>query len=488
MSPGGDATLGGTSSAVPADLRAYARAALEIDEHIHQLAVRLGRVLEAYRATKPEFGDPIPRIEDDLERYAQFCREVDLGVAQTADAFEQAGALPHGAFGPPVPVGQRVVVSDGLLAQAVWAAGAPPPLPPPTPKAKPKEHEGGGGGLFGGLLHAVEHPMDTLGDAASAVELAGSDSLGAAEHAGSDALHNVEDAGAALVHDIEHPSDDLAAAASGLEKAAGGVRDFIDYTVDEGTQAENREFGLVGDVVSAVEHPEETATTLGHLGDRALQGLEALGGRVLHDIEYPTDALGDAEHAQEEFLTGFAAGMKDMAQAAILLARAVPGTPLWAASMAIDPQGTMKLQGQFARGLVQMAANPGEVLGNMLDLKDLEAGDFARWSGHLTPDVLATLLTMGAGGAAAGGGEGMAAAAEEATSEEGAKDIVEGAATASADHAAEGARGAGATLGTPSIPLAKGPIARLLASPAPEDGESVWREISTTDGELVGIR
>jgi hypothetical protein len=46
----------GTSSAVPADLRAYSQAAMQIDDQIHQLALRLGRVLDAYRATKPEYG------------------------------------------------------------------------------------------------------------------------------------------------------------------------------------------------------------------------------------------------------------------------------------------------------------------------------------------------------------------------------------------------------------------------------------------------
>ncbi|MEA2614966.1 MAG: hypothetical protein QOE72_749, partial [Chloroflexota bacterium] len=30
-------------------------------------------MLDAYRASRPEFGRPLPRIEDDLERYARRC-------------------------------------------------------------------------------------------------------------------------------------------------------------------------------------------------------------------------------------------------------------------------------------------------------------------------------------------------------------------------------------------------------------------------------
>jgi hypothetical protein len=46
MSPPEDAGPDGTSSAVPADLRAYSQAAVQIDEHIRQLALWLGRVLD----------------------------------------------------------------------------------------------------------------------------------------------------------------------------------------------------------------------------------------------------------------------------------------------------------------------------------------------------------------------------------------------------------------------------------------------------------
>ncbi|HEX3607966.1 MAG TPA: hypothetical protein VH134_18750, partial [Candidatus Dormibacteraeota bacterium] len=418
MSPGDD----GTSSAVPADLRAYSQAALQIDEQIHELALRLGRTLDAYRATRPEFGAEIPRIEDDLARYAQRCREIDARVGQIADAFEHAGAA-HPAGIAPIAPGQPVVVAEAVLAQAVQAATAPPP-------PKPKEHhDRGGGGLLGGLFHAVEHPMDTLGSAASAVEHVASDALGTAEHAGS----NLVDAGAALVHGLEHPSEALAEAATGLENAAGGVKDFVGYVADEAKNAEMRQLHVVGDVVSAAEHPVETVQALEsgtrHLEAKALQGLEALGGRMLHDIEHPMDALKDAETGTTEFMAGFASGVKDMAGAALLLARVIPGTPMWAASMAVDPVGTMKLQEQFARGLVHMASNPGEALGNMIDIKDLEAGNFARWEGHIAPDVIVTLLTMGGGGVAAATSEGVAKTAAEATAEDVSTTVAEESAT-----------------------------------------------------------
>lgn len=392
------------SSAVPADLRAYSRAAVQIDDQIHELALRLGRVLDAYRATRPEFGTPIPRIEDDLVRYAQRCREIDRRVGRIADAFERAGATQHADVAP--GPGQPLVVAEAVLARAVQAATAPPE---PKPSPKSKEHHDDG--LLGGLLHAVEHPVDTLGSAASAAEHVASDALGSVGHTASAGLDTLEDAGAALVHGIEHPSDALSQAASGLETAAGDVRGFVDSE---------------------------------HLGPRVLQGLEALGGTLVHDIEHPLDVLASAEQAAKDFVAGFASGVKDMAQAAMLLARVIPGTPMWAASMAVDPVGTMNLQEQFARGLVHMASNPGEALGTMIEIKDLEAGDFARWEGHLTPDVIVTLLTMGAGGAAAGAGEGIAATAAEATSEQAAKTVVEDAATTAAQEAAQdtGARAA----------------------------------------------
>jgi len=427
--PGGDTASGGTSRAVPADLRAYSRAALEIDEQIHQLALRLGRVLDAYRAANPEFGDPIPRIEDDLERYARFCREVDLRVGRIADAFERAGA----AAPSDVP-GQPVVVADAVLAQAVQAA--PAPVPPPKLREKPKEHHDGAGGLFGGLLHAVEHPMDAVGGAASAAEHASSDALGTVEHAGSAALRDIEDAAAALVHGLEHPSEDLAAAATGLEQVARGVTDFAGDIGEEARQAEQRQLDLLADVVSAVAHPVKTAKGLEHLETRALHGLEALGGRMIHDVEHPLDGLQDAEHAVRDFVSGFAAGVRDMAQAAVLLARVIRGTPMWAASMATDPAGTMKLQKQFAKGLVHMASDPGDALGNMLDLKDLQAGNFARWEGHLTPAVILTLLTAGGGGAATAAGENVAKTAAEATAEDVAATAVEDAVRSGAGGAA----------------------------------------------------
>ncbi len=379
MSASEDRASEATSSAVPAELRAYSQAAVQIDEQIHALSLRLGRVLDAYRATKPGFGGPLPRIEDDLARYAQPCLDIDRRVARIADAFEQAGSVHPGGAGP-VASGQPVVVADVALAKAVEAVTGPR-----TPKPKPKEHHDDGG-LLGGLLHAAEHPMDTLGHAASAAEHAASEALGTVEHATSAGVHNLGDAGAALVHDIEHPSEALADAATGLETAAGEVKGFVGYVADQAVNVEKRQLGMAGALVDAAEQPAETAhelrTGAEHLAGKALQGLEALGGRMLHDIEHPMDALADAEHAETEFLSGFASGVKDMAQAAMLLSRVIPGTPMWAASMAIDPVETMKLQEQFAKGLVHMAANPGEALGNMIDIKDLEAGSFAVGGSH----------------------------------------------------------------------------------------------------------
>jgi hypothetical protein len=137
------------------------------------------------------------------------------------------------------------------------------------------------------------------------------------------------------------------------------------------------------------------------------------------------DTLSSAEQAADDFVTGFATGVKDMAQAAMLLARVIPGTPMWAASMAIDPEGTAKLQEQFAKGLAHMVEHPVDALGNMIDIKDLQSGDYAKWLGHLTPDVIITVLTMGGGGAAAAAGEGVAKTAAETTAEQVAKRVAE---------------------------------------------------------------
>jgi hypothetical protein len=127
---------------------------------------------------------------------------------------------------------------------------------------------------------------------------------------------------------------------------------------------------------------------------------------MLHAIEHSLNTLSNAEQAAEDFVTGFAAGVKDMAQAAMLLARVLPGTPMWMASMAVDPGGTMKLQEQFAKGLAHMVEHPVDALETILDVKDLKSGDDAKWPGHLTPDVIVAVLTAGGGGAAAVAGEG----------------------------------------------------------------------------------
>jgi hypothetical protein len=112
----------------------------------------------------------------------------------------------------------------------------------------------------------------------------------------------------------------------------------------------------------------------------------------------------------------------------MLLARVIPGTPMWMASMAVDPEGTVRLQEQFAKGLAHMVEHPVDALGNMIDVKDLQSGDYAKWLGHLTPDVIVTVLTMGGGGAAAAAGEGVARTASEATAEQVAKTVAEDAA------------------------------------------------------------
>jgi hypothetical protein len=242
-----EAAANGTSSAVPADLRAYSQAAVLIDEHIHQLALRLGRVLDAYRASRPEFGRPLPRIEDDLERYARRCLEIDRGVGQVAAAFEHAGAVPQGGASAantsqPVVAAEATIAAtleEGRRAAAVRAAAAAAPSPPPT-----REHHNHG--LLGGLIHAVEHPGDTA-----------------------------------------------AALATGAEHVATG----------------------------------------------ALHGLESLDGGILHAIEHPMDTLSSAEQAADDFVTGFATGVKDMAQAAMLLARVIPGTPMWRRAWLSTPRG-----------------------------------------------------------------------------------------------------------------------------------------------------
>ena len=405
MRPVEDKPPEGASSAVPADLRAYSEAAVQIDEHIHQLALRLGRVLDAYRATKPEFGRPIPRIEDDLERYARRCLDIDLRVGLIADAFEHAGSAPQGGSGGATS-SQPVVAAETTIAAALEQAQHAKAAPP-RPKKKEEHH---GGGLLGGLVHAVEHPVETLSGAVSAVEHTASDAWGTVEHAAEHRLHDVEDAGAALVHGIEHPAETLDAVASGLEKAAGEVADLGGHAVSGATSAG-------GEVLHAVEHPGDTAAALGtdaeHVAGAALQGLEATGGGILHAIEHPLERLSSAEQAAEDFVTGFAAGVRDMAQAAMLLARVIPGTPTWMASMAIDPEGTVTLQEKFAKGLALMVEHPVDVLGNMIDIKDLQSGDYAKWLGHLTPDVIVTVLTMGGGGEAAAAGEGVAKAAGE---------------------------------------------------------------------------
>jgi hypothetical protein len=333
------------------------------------------------------------------------------------------------------------------------------------------------------LIHAVEHPADTLSDAASAVEHVASDAWGTVDHAAEHRLHDVEDAGAALVHGIEHPTETLDAAASGLEKAAGEVADFGGRVVSgaasaggevlhalehpgetlaageslaEGAArdlaggAEHVARDLVGGVenaggamLDAIEHPGDTAAALAkdaeHVAGAALHGLESMGGGILHAIEHPLETLSSAEQAAEDFVTGFAAGVRDMAQAAMLLARVIPGTPMWMASMAIDPEGTVKLQEQFAKGLAHMVEHPVDALGNMIDIKDLQSGDYAKWLGHLTPDVIVTVLTAGGGGAAAAAGEGVARTAGEATAEQVAKTVAEDAAKTAGEGAAKAA-------------------------------------------------
>jgi fructose-specific component phosphotransferase system IIB-like protein len=444
MSPPDDALPDGTSCAVPADLRAYSQAAVQIDEQIHQLALRLGRVLDTYRARKPEFGGPIPRIEDDLACYARYCLKIDRRVGQIADAFERAGSTDRGGASAS-GAGWPVVVAEAALARAVDAETKPAPAP--TNKEEHHDH-----GLLGDLIRAVEHPADTLDHAASAVEHAASDAWGTVEHAVRARLHDAEEAGVALVHGIEHPTETLDAAASGLEKAAGEVAGFgrqVDVGAESAgraalhalehpgqtlSEAETVVQGAAADLVGgaehviadaagglekaggalldAAEHPGDTAAKVAsgaeQVANGALHGLEAMGGGILHAIEHPLDTLSNAEQAAEAFVTGFASGVRDMAQAAMLLARVIPGTPMWMASMAIDPEGTVKLQERFARGLAHMVEHPVDTLGNMIDIKDLQNGDVAKWLGHLTPDVIVTVLTAGAASAATGVGEGVA--------------------------------------------------------------------------------
>jgi hypothetical protein len=84
-----------------------------------------------------------------------------------------------------------------------------------------------------------------------------------------------------------------------------------------------------------------------------------------------------------------------------------------------------------------MVEHPVDSFGNMIDIKDLQNGDYAKWLGHLTPDVIVTVLTMGGGGAAAAAGEGVAETAAEATTEQVAKTVAEDAAQTEGLTAAE---------------------------------------------------
>jgi hypothetical protein len=104
----------------------------------------------------------------------------------------------------------------------------------------------------------------------------------------------------------------------------------------------------------AVEHPGDTATALAtdaeHAAGATLHGLGSLGGGILHGIENPLETLSSAEQAVEDYLTGFATGVRDMAQAALLLARVTPGSAVWMVSMEIDPEGTMSCRSSSPRG------------------------------------------------------------------------------------------------------------------------------------------
>ncbi|MEA2616436.1 MAG: hypothetical protein QOE72_2219 [Chloroflexota bacterium] len=514
MGPPADQPPDRTSSAVPAELRAYSEAAVQIDKHIHQLALRLGRVLDAYRATKPEFGRPIPRIEDDLERYAQRCVTIDRRVGRVADAFEHAGSAPQGGSGAassqPVVAAEAAIAAALEEAQRAAAAETAKPAPPP-----PKNEEHHDHGLLGVLIHAVDHPGDTLSHAASAVEHGASDALGTVEHAAGERLHDLGAAGASLVHGFKHPGETLDATASGLEKAAGEVAGFGGHVI-AGTEsagggvlhaiehpaetlaagealAEGVARNLAGGtervasdvaggletagsaVLDATEHPGATAAALlrgtEHAAAADLQGLEMLGGEILHAIEHPWDTLSNAEQAAEDFVTGFATGARDMAQAAMLLARVIPGTPMWMASMAVDPEGTVKLQEQFAKGLAHMVEHPVDSLGNMIDITDLLNGNYAKWLGHVTPDVIVTVLTTGAGGAAAAG-EGLADTAAEDVTATLAKDAATTAAKGTAKSAAEDSAS----------------LRSVLLRPAPKNASEVWEGISSPDGDLIGFQ
>jgi hypothetical protein len=239
--------------------------------------------------------------------------------------------------------------------------------------------------------------------------------------------------------------------------------------------AETAGGAVVHGVEHAIEHPGDTATALvtgaEHVGEATLHGLAALGGGILHAIEHPLDELSSAEQAVEDFVTGFASGVRDMAKAAMLLARVLPGTPMWMASMAIDPKGTARLQEQFAKGLVHIFEHPVDALGNMIDIKDLQNGDYAKWLGHLTPDVIVAALTVGAGGAAAAGEGLMDTAAEDVTATV-AKDAATTAAKGTAKSAAEDVAS----------------LRSVLLRPPPTNAKEVWEGISSPDGDLFGFQ
>ena len=231
----------GTSSAVPADLLAYSRAAVQIDEQIHQLAVRLGRVLDAYRATNPEFGAPIPRIEDDLDRYARRCLEIDRHVGRIAAAFEKAGASSETHSVPDHAL-------DAVMSVVESAASA--------------------------ALHGVEEAVAGLFHRSARPGSSGATS-------GMDAIHGLADAARDLVEGLEEAAAAAARALGGAgTRGASGTpddraREALDYFRHH-LEASSRLGGDRGDLEGIDRRlrelsREELDQVLAHLSDHELQ-------------------------------------------------------------------------------------------------------------------------------------------------------------------------------------------------------------------------
>jgi hypothetical protein len=326
----------GASSAVPSHLRAYARSALQIDQQIHELARRLGAVLDAYRATRPEFGAPLPRLEYDLARYARRCQEIDLWVGRVADAFERAGARGNDGL---------VLADDLAVTDALHEAQAQQ-RDHTAPTAK-KHHDAGGGGLLGvlgGVAHAVW--SDPIGAGEGVVGEVGrllthpGDVLGGAAHVAEDLLHDFSSPLGGLVHS----SKLLSTAVALLTPWGLAAADAEAFVRDPLGSAEDFGSGLLS----------------------GLSDLKDLG--VLLSKLQPQYLLIDPQEALRTRL--------NVTRGLMQLGKLSPEYAI------LDPVGAVVKATRLAD--------------STLDLQDLKSGNLLRWQGRMTPGVLLALLGGGA--------------------------------------------------------------------------------------------